>query len=342
MGKRGKQQRLLREQTHGTLPPAPQVVEADESEGEGGEEEAELLTASEVMLGGLSEENIAVTIQTLEELGHDLVLFRSRPFKRLRAAVAPLAHALLGEKSLAESGNKRRRGKGGRHEGTNLDGLDPDARLKQMDREALNQRVLRAERLARLEALNNEGGPGSQQLLLCGGGGGDSGGPRLLSASASATAEAITAASTPLQLMRVPDGPAGLGDGELANTVPDATLNFARPCYICKAPFRKLHFFYAVCLGFGPTAQIRIAPQLRAPYVAPVCVHPHQHTSARSHERAHASTHPRVRVQHGHAPPHTIVDGIPSRMPNPDGAGTLSQLRRGELGQARRAVRAER
>ena len=116
------------------------------------------------MLGGIEPSALQTTIRTLEQLSADLVLFRSRPFKSLRSALGPLAVELVGA-----SAQKRRRG--GR-EGTNLDGLDPDSRLKQMDREALNKRVLRAERLQRLEALSQEGDPGTGLLRLEEGAGG--------------------------------------------------------------------------------------------------------------------------------------------------------------------------
>ena len=44
----------------------------------------------------------------------------------------------------------------------------------------------------------------------------------------------------------VPDGPAGLdADAVAAVTAQKSRLNFAKPCYICKNPFRDLHGFYA-------------------------------------------------------------------------------------------------
>ncbi|KAL3929489.1 MAG: hypothetical protein SGPRY_001939, partial [Prymnesium sp.] len=240
MGRRGKQRRLLAE------------ARLSRGEEEGSEEEATSpsspLPSSHRLLGGITEADLHTTIATLDLLSSDLALFRSRAFKRLRGSMAPLAHALLGPSS-----SKR-----GRHTGgTSLQGLGPHERLKAMDREATNQRALRAERLARLEALKEEGRPDGP-LLLCGGGGGEGEGEersegRLLPLCASASCSATVVDSLSLRRAGggggatacVPDGPSV---GRSLDAVPPATLHYARSCYICKLPFRELHAFYsALC-----------------------------------------------------------------------------------------------
>ncbi|KAH8052496.1 short chain dehydrogenase [Aureococcus anophagefferens] len=79
MGKRGKElkkrKRLLEE-----------AEEADGSDSDGAVD----------VFGGIPVEDVEATCRTLEALGKDLTLFRSRPFKRLRAALAPAAVALVG------------------------------------------------------------------------------------------------------------------------------------------------------------------------------------------------------------------------------------------------------
>lgn len=242
MGKRGKQRKLQKER----LLAGDDEVDTDardemcsDEAGCRDDEDTGGKYVAQVLLGGISKADLETTIQTIQNLADDLVLFRSRPFKRLRGALAPLAQALLGD---APADRKRRRGKGGWREGsTNLEGLDPEARLKQMDREAMNQRVLRAERLARLALLNAEGAPDTFTSEGCGK-------QLLLSASASCSASLVEKASHDAALLkptctsRVPDGPAL---GSSLDDVPPATLHFARACYICKAAYRDLHRFYA-------------------------------------------------------------------------------------------------
>eukprot|EP00629_Pelagomonadales_sp_RCC1024_P017851 CAMPEP_0119270778 /NCGR_PEP_ID=MMETSP1329-20130426/7645_1 /TAXON_ID=114041 /ORGANISM="Genus nov. species nov., Strain RCC1024" /LENGTH=315 /DNA_ID=CAMNT_0007270809 /DNA_START=85 /DNA_END=1028 /DNA_ORIENTATION=- len=96
-------------------------------------------------LGGIPAADVAATIRTLEALGRDATLFRSRPFKRLRGALAPCAAELLG----SDDGGRRRKGRE----------VTDEERRRVMDRDALNQRALRRERLERLEALTAPDGP---------------------------------------------------------------------------------------------------------------------------------------------------------------------------------------
>ena len=98
----------------------------------------EALGGSATLLGGIDPDDLDITISTLNAVAADLTLFRSLPFKPLRQALRPLAEELLG------SGGAKQRGRGGRDGkkgGTRLDGLSPEERLKQMDREYANLRL---------------------------------------------------------------------------------------------------------------------------------------------------------------------------------------------------------
>ena len=109
------------------------------------------------ILGDIDPDDLAITIETLQAISKDLTLFRSRPFKALREAIGPLARDLTGDGGGRGGGGRARQ----RH-GSRLGALDPTERYKQMDRDALNHRVLRAERLERLEQLSLEEGDGLQ------------------------------------------------------------------------------------------------------------------------------------------------------------------------------------
>lgn len=102
---------------------------------------ADALINEDDPLGGLEESDVATTIRTLETLGRDVALFKSRPFKKLRAALAPCALALVGQDS---TDDRQRR---------NLErgGGDDEERRRVMDRDAKNRTALRKERLDRLE-----------------------------------------------------------------------------------------------------------------------------------------------------------------------------------------------
>jgi hypothetical protein len=142
------------------------------------------------MLGGLSEAEIATALKVVGVLGNRLELFRSRPFKAMRVAIHPLVREQMRRFESAEgtsgsgggggSGKSRRDRRGGGGSGINggggdslsaaellvasgtnrgrLNHLTPSERRKQMDRDALNARLLRAERLEKLEALNSTEG----------------------------------------------------------------------------------------------------------------------------------------------------------------------------------------
>ena len=172
--------------------------------------------------GGIDPDDLEITIQTLEAVAADMTLFRSLPFKALRQALGPLAEELLGG---AAGAKQRGRGRDAKKGATRLEGLSPEERMKQMDRDALNHRVLRAERLERLDQLALEDGSEGGPLLL--------GGP----------STDVGRMGSQVQL-RLPDGPAAASGGALPDVAP-ATLNYAQSCYICKAPYRELHAFYA-------------------------------------------------------------------------------------------------
>ena len=139
----------------------PALPEADDVDNL---DDADLASASKPtgVLGSIDPDDLAITIETLEAVAQDLTLFRSRPFKALREAIGPLAKALTGDGGGGGGGRRQRHG-------TRLGGLDPMERLKQMDRDALNHRVLRAERLQRLEELQQQTEGDEETLLLTGG-----------------------------------------------------------------------------------------------------------------------------------------------------------------------------
>ena len=126
--------------------------------------------AASDLLGGISEADLATTIRVVAHLGANLDVFRSRPLKPLRAAIHPIVEEQLRKMPDAggrERGRKRGRpGDGGGGGGGigglldandkssgRLDGLSPKERMKQMDRDSLNMRLLRAERRDRLEQM---------------------------------------------------------------------------------------------------------------------------------------------------------------------------------------------
>jgi hypothetical protein len=142
MGKRGKERKRKR----AGLTPEPGAdaeIDADDP------------------LGGLSEGDVATTIRTLETLGRDAALFKSRPFKKLRAALAPCALALVGQD--ATDDRQRRR--------LERPVQDEDERRRVMDRDARNRTALRKERLDRLATagLVADGPALAPQLLLTNG-----------------------------------------------------------------------------------------------------------------------------------------------------------------------------
>ena len=246
--------------------PASLLPEADEDEDdEDDEDDGRMLPsarqgAAASIFGDVDVDDLRTTIATLKAVAQDLTLFRSKPFKALREAIGPLAQAMTGEAVGGGGGGKRggRRG-GGAASGTKLDGLSPLERYKQMDRDALNHRVLRAERLARLEELQQ---PGNAALLLTNSGGDDPSASLNAAQSASLVpfqAKAGARGGRGISAGAIPDGPAlafgtaddgaAAAEAALLEAAP-ATLHLARSCYICKRPYRELHAFYAqLCMG---------------------------------------------------------------------------------------------
>lgn len=244
--------------------PASLLPEADEDEDdEDDEDDGRMLPSAQQgaaasIFGDVDVDDLRTTIATLKAVAQDLTLFRSKPFKALREAIGPLAQAMTGEAVGGGGGGKRggRRG-GGAASGTKLDGLSPLERYKQMDRDALNHRVLRAERLARLEELQQ---PGNAALLLTNSGGDDPSASLNAAQSASLVPfQAKAGARGGRGIGAIPDGPAlafgtaddgaAAAEAALLEAAP-ATLHLARSCYICKRPYRELHAFYAqLCMG---------------------------------------------------------------------------------------------
>ena len=135
--------------------PATLLPEAnDDSPPPSPEPAARAVGGSAALLGGIDPDDLEITISTLKAVADDMTLLRSLPFKALRQALGPLAEELLGAANQRGRGHTRNSKQGG----TRLGGLSPEERLKQMDRDSLNHRVLRAERLERLEQLSLEEG----------------------------------------------------------------------------------------------------------------------------------------------------------------------------------------
>ena len=132
---------LLPEASDDSPPPSPEPA-------------ARAVGGSAALLGGIDPDDLEITISTLKAVADDMTLLRSLPFKALRQALGPLAEELLGAANQRGRGHTRNSKQGG----TRLGGLSPEERLKQMDRDSLNHRVLRAERLERLEQLSLEEG----------------------------------------------------------------------------------------------------------------------------------------------------------------------------------------
>ena len=200
--------------------------------------------AAETIYGGIDPDDLEITIETLRAVAADITLFRSKPFKGLREAIGPLARELVGSGGGGGGGGKGGGRGGGNRRGeksTRLEGLSPEERMKQMDRDALNHRVLRAERLERLEQMSRqEAADDGERLRLQLSGG------ALIDPNAALNADQ----GASLVPFSIPDGPAcasvneGAEPPKLDPSVP-SRLNFAKSCYICKRPYRDLHAFYA-------------------------------------------------------------------------------------------------
>jgi hypothetical protein len=118
---------------------------------------------------------------------------------------------------------------------------DPDERLKEMEKDFINQTQLRAARLQQLEALNGEGeggevarvpdGVGAPLLL----GGVERGGGVLMDTAPPSTA---------LPLLSLTCAPMLYESGCVSQGEPRLLLN-PLSCYICRKPYRQLHFFYS-------------------------------------------------------------------------------------------------
>ena len=77
------------------------AVEGSSDESSDGEPEpaaaAPPCTPVHSVLGGIDDQDLEITIETLNAVAADLTLFRSLPFKALRQAIGPLAEELLAD-----------------------------------------------------------------------------------------------------------------------------------------------------------------------------------------------------------------------------------------------------
>jgi hypothetical protein len=121
---------------------------------------------------------------------------------------------------------------------------DPDERLKEMEKEFINQTQLRAARLQQLEALNDEvegnevprvpDGVGAPLLL----GGAGRGAGMLMGAPPPSIALPL------LSLRGHTSAQMHCESGAVLQGEPRLLLN-PLSCYICRKPYRQLHFFYS-------------------------------------------------------------------------------------------------
>jgi hypothetical protein len=277
MGKRGKALKRKRNGLEMSSAPVPDVGGNSESENDsakrvGSDSESESGEGAnnvDDMLGGLTPEELETAIKVVSTLGKRLELFRSRPFKGMRVAIHPLVREQIrrfetSDATAAGGGKNRRDRRGGCSSidaddeflaGTNrgrLNHLTPAERRKQMDRDALNARLLRAERLERLEALNaigeDEAGEEVRRFRVPDGVAG------LLTFSSVATPETGregAGSATESKLLEADNSTHKGTDSTLALVQPSTSrtiedskigaptrLHHSIGCYICKAPFQ--------------------------------------------------------------------------------------------------------
>eukprot|EP00698_Gefionella_okellyi_P004974 TRINITY_DN14586_c0_g1_i1.p1 TRINITY_DN14586_c0_g1~~TRINITY_DN14586_c0_g1_i1.p1 ORF type:complete len:679 (+),score=173.25 TRINITY_DN14586_c0_g1_i1:58-2094(+) len=174
---------------------------------------------------GFSPEDLQATLRVLKALGDNMELFKLQPLKPLRGALHPFIAEQMKNYEIPkdyELGRKRKRKK---------DGVDVD-NVKRMEKRYINRTQLRAIRMQRLEEMNAEGTEPMLRILD---------GVAETAATAHTTTRMITGPGTDqLQLPAVePSAAAPADDLDGPGSVKNPIV-----CYICKAPFTALHFFY--------------------------------------------------------------------------------------------------
>jgi hypothetical protein len=185
-----------------------------------------------------SSAELSSCIKVVSALGANPHFFKLPLLKPLRSALHPLImHQITsnyaGEVKEEESKRHKPRRK--------AKAADPDERLKEMEKDFINQTQLRAARLQQLEALNEDGqgrdvprvpdGVGAPLLL---GVGGEARGLLM-------NAPPLSSVSSSLSLTTVAN------EGASAAALQGETRSLLNPlsCYICRKPYRQLHFFYS-------------------------------------------------------------------------------------------------
>jgi hypothetical protein len=181
-----------------------------------------------------SSSELASCLKVVSALAANPHFFKLPLLKPLRSALHPLIMHQIASNYAAEVKDEERRQKPRRK----ARAADPDDRLKEMEKEFINQTQLRAARLQQLEALTagDAGGDvprvpdGIGAPLLLGGGG------RLL---ADCAPQATVSALLPLTCASKAGDSACLAQGAARAVVTPLS------CYICRKPYRQLHFFYS-------------------------------------------------------------------------------------------------
>eukprot|EP00128_Syssomonas_multiformis_P016444 Colp12_sorted_trinity150504_noHs@22212 len=166
---------------------------------------------------GFTPEELETCMKVVRVLGDNTKLFKLPPLKPLRAALHPLIEEQMKNYDAKDkTGRKRRR----------VEEDDEEKRIKQMEKEYINQSQLRALRLKRLEQLNEEGK--EEELLRI------PDGVAITDGSVFAQGEQLLLGAAPTKAE---------ADSENSDGNPRLLRNPIQ-CYICKVPFRELHFFY--------------------------------------------------------------------------------------------------
>ncbi len=200
---------------------------------------------------GFSDAELEACIKVAGILGENPNLFKLSQLRPLRQALAPLVQLQLqtGSYSTSDSGrtSKRKSDRQGDRGGNNRRtktprASSPTSRIKELEKEYINQTQLRAIRLAQLEKLNEQ----QDQVV---------------------TFDSVDSSMGQL-VYRVPDGVGSsavknsiynqvqplLTDGVSSHVIAEQeedekreVIELQNPlsCYICRKPYRKLHFFYA-------------------------------------------------------------------------------------------------
>lgn len=181
--------------------------------------------------------DLSSCLKVVSALGANPHFFKLPLLKPLRSALHPLImHQITSNYAaeVKEEDSKRQKPR------RRAKAADPDERLKEMEKEFINQTQLRAARLQQLEALNDDGdgvelprvpdGVGAPLLL----GGGIGAGGLLVDAAHLSTSPSLSLTTVTKEC----------SSAAISQTETRSLLN-PLSCYICRKPYRQLHFFYS-------------------------------------------------------------------------------------------------